>query len=558
MLLAVMACFGAGPAPAGAPSSYEIRPVLAANGLAALAVTLTTRGDGDGVTRLLLPTSGLKDGEGPAYVRGLTVEGGVSAPDGPRAVVATHRPGGRLIVRYQLVTGYDGDPPGQPFRPVVRPDWFVVHGQAAFVTVEGRDRAPAALRWAGLPKGWIGTSNLTATATGETLGDSLLIGGAGWRLSQGRMGSAKVSLWYRDKGWDVSPALATETLARVLQADFAYWGDKPRSLFVPVIQIGGGDFGGRGLAGGFMIFAGADADLRRLGRIVAHEHTHSWISRQVGGFPAVDDDLSAWFNEGFTEALAGRSLLRSGVWTLEDFAGDLNESLLRYGLSPVADAPNSLILEKRMSDFDVGKLPYDRGRLLAILWDRRLRQATGGRLGLDDVLKAQRRMAADNAARGVRVPANELFPLAARQATGIDLADDIAVYVQAGRRLALPADLFGDCGRVEEAEQPSFERGFDLRATFRNGWHVVGLIPGSAADRAGLRNGDRIKIDEIPSHDSQTPLTYRVVDPAGGPDRIVTYRPEGSGRVRFQRFVLAAGMDAGQRETCRRRLSGQS
>jgi predicted metalloprotease with PDZ domain len=554
MMLAVLACMGAA-APIR-PIGYTVSPVLEGGRLTALAVVMQADGDEDGETRLILPSSGVADDQPTPYLRGVEVVGGEARPDGTSVLVVTHDPGARLTIRYRLLTGYDGDPPSQPFRPVVRPDWFVVHGEAAFVLIRERPQTPVRLSWSGVPKGWLAQSSLGPGDTANTLSDSMLFGGAGWRRETRPMGGARLSLYFREAGWKVSPGLSADMLAGTLKANFDYWGDRPRDMVVPVVQVSGGDFGGRGLSGGFSLFAGPDTDLRDLRRIVAHEHMHSWISRQVGGFPMQDDNLSAWFNEGFTEALTARSLLRSGLWSLEDFAADLNESLLRYGLSPAVEASNRRLADERSTDFDVGKMPYDRGRLLAVLWDRRFRQETGGRLGLDAVLAEQRRHAAADEPDDHSAPANELFPWIALQVTGVNLEQDIRRRVEEGERIELPADLFGDCGRLVEVRQPVFERGFDLMATFRNRRQVVGLVPGGPAERAGLREGDRIRISEIPSHDSRKPLSYRVVDEAGTVLRTVTYLPVGQGEVRFQRFELTKGLSTAGRQACARMLSG--
>ena len=49
---------------------------------------------------------------------------------------------------------------------------------------------------------------------------------------------------------------------------------------------------------------------------------------------------------------------------------------MRYGASPARDEPNTRILADRHRDPDIEWLPYDRGRILAVLWDRKLRDAT--------------------------------------------------------------------------------------------------------------------------------------------------------------------------------------
>lgn len=59
---------------------YGILPVTDDGVLAALDVTLTLPGDRDGVTELTLPTAGMADGEGPAYLQDLVVTGGTLDP----------------------------------------------------------------------------------------------------------------------------------------------------------------------------------------------------------------------------------------------------------------------------------------------------------------------------------------------------------------------------------------------------------------------------------------------------------------------------------------------
>jgi predicted metalloprotease with PDZ domain len=312
--------------------------------------------------------------------------------------------------------------------------------------------------------------------------------------------------------------------------------------------------GGRGLPAGFMLYAPAAFDLRGELRLIAHEHTHNWISRKLG-YLQDDDTREGWFKEGFTEAVASRSLLRSGAWTTVEFVADLNAALKAYGLSPARTLTNDQIAERRRVEIDAKQLPYNRGRLIATLWDRHIRAVSHGRLGLDDVLKAQRAMAVENAAAGRQVPADRLFPVAYRAVVGEDIGPQVADLVEAGRLIELPTDLFGACGRFETLDQPTFMRGFDLDATIRNGKVLVGLVPGGPAERAGLRDGMRIRIDEIRSNDSQIPLTYRVVQ-ADGSMRPITYKPEGETRTSFQQFLLNADLDAEGMAPCRRMFAG--
>lgn len=508
--------------------TYTIRPEMTAGRLAALDVEVRVVTDGKSV-RLTPPAqlgAGERVADGHLVGDPMTTSVWVVKADKP---VAT--------IRYRLPAAASDKATSEGQGPVLRSGWFALRGEDVLPAPEGDAGTSATIRLVGFPGDWNAAVSADGPMPATKVRDVLLIGGRGYRSLERTVEGSRLRLVYPKTFADRAPALL-ERAARVATAESRFWGDAPRPYVIGLIEPeDSGDYSGRGVQGGFALWLGKDVASDAWLRLVAHENLHSWISRQIGGFPEKDSDLEAWLNEGFTEAYLARILLQSGLWTPQQFVDDWNMSLARYGLSPVRTAPNTRILADRDRDFDVNKLPYDRGRLLALRWDALFRASTGGAVGLGDVLRAQVRAAAANEAHGTAVSADRLFLVMARRLTGIDLSSEMARYVDEGQALAVEPGAFGPCVRVVEITQPVFDRGFDYGATMRAHGRLTGLEPGGPADKAGLREGDRLLVDEIPTRDSRVTLTYGV-DEGGGRRRTVSYRPLGTAQVSFQQLEL--------------------
>ena len=515
--------------------AYSIAPVRSDKRLTALRVQLKFRCDAGGERTLILP---IDDADGHPHLADLVVSGAQSTSSGADKLHLRLPPGAEVTISYDLLPGADKDPETQSRAPIIRDDWFAVHGESALIVPEGHESDGATVRYASAPDGWTLTSNLDdAVTTIADVRDTMFVGGARYREMRRHEAGANLRLVHPPE-FTQSAAAALDDIARIDAAERVLWHAKGEPFFVAVVPLADDvEYEGRGILVGFVLFLGAHVPKDVWLHLLAHEHMHTWISRRIGGFPVDDSDLEAWLNEGFTEALAGRVLLRSRLWSAEQFLADQNMALLRYGTSPVRTAPNARIGTDRNRDPDVNKLPYDRGSLLAVLWDWAIRRRTSGHLGLVDVLLAMAEQASRNARVGVHVSADRLFPAVARLLTGIDFTDDIARYVDRGDPIVLPSDAFGPCAAVVSVTQAEFDRGFDIQATQRAHGRITGLEAGGPAERAGLHEGDRVAIDEIPSHDSQKALSYTVIDAAGG-RHPVTYLPEGLGRVTFQQIRL--------------------
>ena len=132
---------------------------------------------------------------------------------------------------------------------------------------------------------------------------------------------------------------------------------------------------------------------------------------------------------------------------------------------------------------DAQQSPYDRGRLLALSWDRAVRVASSGRLSLDEVMRRQR----DAVRAGAKGYGAALFPGILRAvAPGIDVDADLARYVTKGETVRLAPGVFGACLTLEDLRVAVFDRGFDGSKSSQSGI-ISGVDPAGPAHAAGLR-----------------------------------------------------------------------
>ncbi len=554
-------------APPDTTVHYSLSPLVENGELTSLAVELRFTGDADGETRLKLPDSWGGKTELWRQVRDVTVEGASVREDGAAARVLTHEPQAPILVRYRVVSAYAQDPTvaekGNPYAPIIRPRWFSVLGTAMFAEPEGRDTAPADFHWGPLPEGWTVASDLDHIVLGrpskvEDVLQSVAVGAPDLKVVTREVTGTRFRLAALGP-WKLDVERFSDLLARVISAQRGYWRDPGENYFIALSPLqpepNHGSIGGTGLDDSFSLYADTNSAAEELRHLVAHEHMHTWNSSRLGSLPETDEALDYWFSEGFTDFLTSRTLLRSGVWSLEEFVNQLNETLMAYASSPVRDASNARIGKEFWSDQKVGKLPYQRGMLLAFLWEERLKKATRGRRDLDDVLLAQLKRADANERQGVKAFAAALFPRTYRETGGPELTKDLERYVEKGETVLLPADLFGRCARVMTHELPVFDRGYDLDATTQAGGVVTGLRLDSPAYAAGLRDGMKIlKREAGKPGDSRVEYVFRVDD--HGTERLIRFQPEGKERFTVQEVVLTPGMTEKQRAACARSMSG--
>ncbi len=559
-LLAAAFLLVAATPPEQKPVSYRITPALQKDGSRTLDVRIRLRGDSDGETELFLPGIWAGSSELWRHARGLEIRGAKSLGGTYDKPVARHRPGARLTLRYRIVSAYSEDPgfAYEKARPLIRPDWFFVHGESVFARPGGPDERAARFKWGKLPKGWTVASDLDhlkgKPTTLANLINSVAIGGTRLRLVRRDLRGAELRVALLGE-WSFTADQLADTVTPIIAAEDSFWGERSAPFLVAMAPLGelpsGLSYHGTGRTDAFSIASTSAFELRQAVRFLAHEYMHSWVPIALGGMPEEDEATDYWFSEGFNDYLASKVLLRAGIWTLAEWAADKNETLLRYGQSPAKTADGAEIARRFWTDTAVQQVSYDRGHLLAAKLDSEIAERSAGKQSLESVLRTQRL-----AAEGSPDLAVALFRKTLRDETGIDIDPDLDRYARRGESLLLPAGLLGDCARLVTERRKAFTRGYDADATRRADGVIAGVDREGPAYAAGLRDGMKlVRRESGKIGDASVELAYRVTE--GGTERVISYMPEGKAEFEVQRLELTASVPEAE-TACAARLGGAS
>lgn len=549
---------------ASEPIILTYRPILLAgsNGFDQLQITLSFRGAASGITEIDLPHEWGGAVNLGRNISGLSVTGarlGVAAS--PHQRLLRHRPGARITLRY-VVTGSDfltkpilGQHGSAEYHPIIERDFFHVLGSTVVPRLPHLSgKTPVVFRMEGLPADARFASDLQHD--GLTLAgvyQSVAVGGAFRLIEAGEMARLAVRGTFDnrdDAGW-------AESFARVAQSVEAYWKTSGGPYLVTVLGMappepGWVSVGGTGLGDAFAFFTTSNADVDTLDRVMAHEKNHSWVPRRIGGVdPELDVESEGyWLSEGLTDFVTHRAMVRGGLWSPQRFVEQFNNDLAEYDRLSIRSMPNRESATLFWSSAEGQRLPYLRGMLFATWVDRELRRQSRGEVSLRDVLLAMQERAREGKMAGAAVvPATELFRREV-VAAGLDLSGPLERFIDKGEPIELPDDILGPCGTFRSEERPVYELGFDGRKTAENGAVVQGVIEGSAAWRAGLRNGMRMigRTAGTPG-DSSSEATFEVE--SEGQRKSLTWIPAGTG-LETRRRVIG---DPVQSENCRAYLS---
>lgn len=341
---------------------------------------------------------------------------------------------------------------------------------------------------------------------------------AGPMKSYPKAGDAHFSFyWLSDPPFD--PDVLGDRMRALYGAMATFFGDPGGSYRVFVRQNPYPGTGGTGLARSFMFGynAAAKPTADSLQGLLAHEMAHTWPAMQG------EHGDTAWYSEGMAEYYSTVLSWRAGAIPTERLLETFNDRAAAYYSNPYVGLTNPEAARIFWTDPVAQTVPYGRGWVYLQQTDAAIRKASRGRRSLDDVARAlhQRQVAGEP----YGIP--QWLDLVGAE-IGAGPAKAAYDHMVSGGLLKPPADLYAPCLRLVRRDVLPFQLGF-ARASLNDDRVVRDLVAGSAAERAGVRNGDVIRavndINEV-RKDEHRALTLTLG--RGDADAVVSYLPRGA------------------------------
>lgn len=253
------------------------------------------------------------------------------------------------------------------------------------------------------------------------------------------------------------------------------------------------------------------SDVSEIENVLAHELTHNWCSVQD------EEYLSSLFAEATAEYYSCYMQYHTGQTDLDGYVREINAKLQGYYANPWRDHAYKEVYDKSWTHAYAQKIPYIKGILMLLKMDSAVKRATDNTKSLDDLILAN-----IDASKSGDVWDLERF---IRETDNLTCGEGSRILTDVlGEGLMTPPEgFFGDGYELTLGTIPEFNEGYDKTVRFTDNV-IHGLVPGSNAEKAGLKNGDRIIRT---STDSTEPLPLQITVNRDGQELSFEYLARG-------------------------------
>lgn len=326
------------------------------------------------------------------------------------------------------------------------------------------------------------------------------------------------AVWVGEPNFDPRPSMQwTAKLHAAMSRHFKDENEPPYRVFLRYNPMNAG--GGAALTHSFIVTYGTGVTGEGLKSILGHEMTHTWTANGIG----------QWYSEG--NAVFYQALLpwRAGLMTADEYLKDLNKTASRYYTNALKDTPEDQVAPRFWEDTRIRVLPYDRGAMYFAVLNGMVRRKSANKRSLDDLIQTMIVRARDSK------PLTEAVWLEVLQAEIGNDGPALHRTMMSGGLMLPASDDFGACFRRTIKQIRQFDLGFDNKSILGAEKIIQGLKAGSEAEKAGLRNGDKITyavaLDAVQGDVNRT-ITIQVT--RDGKTFPLTYLPRGEAVDAYQ------------------------
>jgi len=373
-------------------------------------------------------------------------------------------------------------------------------------------RGPMHIRFANVPSGWLIATALSSLANGyaarnydELVDSPVEIGKFEESDFDEGGGHYRVIIDAVPGDYDMSGIVST--LRSIVDAETVWMSDRPFNTYVFFYHFPRGTRGAGGMEHANSTAIGINSQTlarnpQALAEITAHEFFHLWNVKRIRpqslepvDYAREDYSDALWFSEGVTSTVEDYALLRAGLLDEQGYFEHLGKAITELEQRPAHLTQSA---EESSIDTWLEKYPnynspersisyYNKGELLGVMLDLKLRDASGGTESLRDLFQW---MNANYAKKGLNFEDSEGVRRAAETISHANLNSFFDKYVSGTDEIPW-SEYFNTVGlqlvtqKVEVAD-PGFvaTRNFDSPLT------VDSVAENSRAKKAGLAEGD--------------------------------------------------------------------
>ena len=418
---------------------------------------------------------------------------------------------GTVTVRYAVFW----DSPG-PFASQLNDEHAFINPAMVFAYVIGRTSEAITLKFRELPSGWTPASALLSMLQRENRENVFTITASDYNafadgpieigtFSFFRLTAITPDVFVAIHGDNWKQGDVETMLRKICMYEVQLMNGAPFNHYLFILHIGKA---AQGAGGGMEHSNGTAINVssgQALAGVAAHEFFHLWNVKRIRPASLEPIDYTReqytralWFAEGVTSTYGNYTLVRSGLWSKEQFYADLAQQINELESRPAnrwQSAEQSSLdawLEKypyyNGPDFSVSY--YTKGQVLGVLLDILIRDRTNDEHSLDDVL---RKMNEDFAKKNKSYHDSLDIRLTAEAVAGESFEAFFRKYVAAAEPLPYDEILAKAGLLLQKQEVIRPELAFTVERDSAGKTLVRSVVPDSTGERAGLRPGDEIE-----------------------------------------------------------------